>query len=126
MQINKKILYIIIAISVIIFGYFTVTISENDYKSSKNIDKYITVHSVTYIPNGRESALCQMECFDKIGIEYHITNTDRHFVGDVIKYYEHHGRVFIYLINICGLFLISLMIGMIVIIVLMILNSKIV
>lgn len=100
MTINRKTFYIIIIILVSIFSYFTTTVAENTYKSSTNIDKYIRVSSVTYIPNGNQGALCQIVCFDNKGLEYHIINSDRHFVGDVIKYYEHNERPYIYIMSI--------------------------
>ena len=94
--------------------------SEDEYKSPHNIDKFVKVNSVTYIPNGREGALCQMICFDKNGNEYHIINSDKHFVGDVIKFYGRHDKPFIYLTSIFGLLIIALMLTMVLIIILMI------
>jgi len=60
---------------------------------------------VTYIPNGNQGALCQIVCFDDKGIEYHIINSDKHFVGDVIKYYEYNERHHIYIMVIFTLLL---------------------
>lgn len=105
MKISRKILHTSIIIGVIIFSYLTIIISENEYKSNTNIDKYIQVNSVTYIPNGNQGALCQILCFDDKGIEYHIINSDKHFVGDVIKYYEYNERHHIYIMVIFTLLL---------------------
>ena len=118
MIINKKIFYAVIIIIISIFSYFVYKMSEDEYKSPHNIDKFVKVSSVTYIPNGREGALCQMICFDKNGNEYHIIDSDKHFVGDVIKYYEHHDKPFIYLTSIFVLLIMALMLTMVLILIL--------
>lgn len=111
---NKVTVILILIIILTPFGYFAYTLSENEYKSPKNIDKYVTIESIQYIPNGRSTALCQMVCRDSKGFEYHITDSDRHFVGDKYQYSERHGRFYIYVQTIFILIaLISIIIGII-------------
>jgi hypothetical protein len=93
---STKILLTLIGIILLIsLSYFTYKFSEEDYNSPNNIDKFITVKSVTYIPNGRDRALCQIVCTDEKHT-YHITNSERYFVGDKHQLYEHHDRPYIY------------------------------
>jgi hypothetical protein len=93
---NKILLTLIGIILLRTLSYFTHKFSEEDYNSPKNIDKFIIVKSVTYVPNGRERALCQIVCTDNKGYTYHITNSERYFVGDKHQLHEHHDRPYIY------------------------------
>ena len=120
---NKTIITLILILISIPFSYFTYTLSEKEYKSPNNVDKYITIESVQYIPNGRERASCQMVCRDNKGIEYHIIDGDRHFVGDLYQYSEYHGRFYIYIMSIGIIFMLLLMLIFVLIIIYMIILS---
>jgi ABC-type multidrug transport system permease subunit len=107
---TKILLTLIGTIFLMTLSYFTYKFSEEDYNSLNNIDKFITVKSVTYVPNGRERALCQIVCTDNKGRTYHIINSERYFVGDTHQLYEHHDRPYIYFITFVVLFAFSLLI----------------